>query len=348
MERLQSVRELLSARRMTTERFDSIGRIIRSRPYDEKVFAKEWQKEILLGYFEKDPYPPREVLQELEKKVELDFHWLRNWYQYQRKRRNIRQEKYFKSLKREQFILDGEPELADFEDSPVDDVQPATPELPTSSTKKIVKSKEWQRDILLEYFGRTAYPTTEDLAQMETKTKLDAAWIKSWFHTKRKREKKNRESNSENLLLSSTGEKGTLSEDALPDETIEKEKEAEGSTDQTAMYKKLKKNFEELQSRYNVLAELLLQRSILTTQNDNVDTKVPTVDLTETSSEAGGQMNHYPPVSYPPPPPHPPQSYPYPHYYPPYYPPQYPPYYPHPHPAARPPGGPLPYPAMPQ
>ena len=52
----------------TEQRFDSIGRLIRPRPHDEKVFAKDWQREILLGYFEKDPYPAREVLQELEKK----------------------------------------------------------------------------------------------------------------------------------------------------------------------------------------------------------------------------------------------------------------------------------------
>ena len=188
---------------MTTERFDSRGRIIRSRPHEEKVFAKDWQKEILLEHFDKDPYPAREVLQELEKKVELDFHWLRNWYQYQRKRRNIRQEKYFKSLQtKEQFILDGEPELADFGDSKLADVS-ATPVVPSSS-KKMVKSKGWQKDILLEYFHRNAYPTKEVVAQIESKTKLDSAWIKSWFHTKRKRESKNQKNNPENRATGAT------------------------------------------------------------------------------------------------------------------------------------------------
>lgn len=338
----------------TEQRFDSIGRLIRPRPHDEKIFAKDWQREILLGYFDKNPYPTREVLQELEKKVELDFQWLRNWYQYQRKRRNIRQDQYFKSLKtKEQFILDGEPELADFGDSTDGDV-PATPEAPGSS-KKMIKSQDWQKDILLEYFSRNAYPTREEVTQMESKTKLGSVWIKSWFQTKRKKEK-NLKIKSENR---DAEEKVTLSEDTQLDESLEKE--AEGSDEKTEMYEKLKTKFEELQSRYNVLAELLLQRSILTAQNDQVAAKVPTVDLTESSSssssEPAEQMAHYPPAavsSYPPPhpPPHPTQSYPYhPHYYPPYYPPlppQYAQFYPHPHPVSRPPGGSLPYPPIPQ
>ena len=83
----------------TEQRYDSLGRVIKVKPQDEKVYAKEWQKTILFGYFDKDPYPAKEVYQELEKKVQLDFAWLRNWYQYQRKGRNIRQEQYFKSLK---------------------------------------------------------------------------------------------------------------------------------------------------------------------------------------------------------------------------------------------------------
>lgn len=330
---------------MTAEqlRFDSIGRII--RPHDEKVFAKDWQREILLGYFDKDPYPAREVLQELEKKVDLDILWLKSWYQYQRKRRNIRQDQYFKSIKpqKEQFILDGEPELADIEDPEVGDVS-TTPEV-SGSSKKIVKSEPWQKEILLEYFARNAYPSREEVAQIESKTKLDTVWIKSWFQTKRKKEFKKQKSSSENPPT--TTEKVTLSEESLPDDSLEKV--AESSDDKSEMYEKLKKNFEELQSRYNVLAELLLQRSILTGEKD---AKVPTVDLTESSSEAAEQMTLYPPapVSYPPPPPpHHPQSYPYPHYYPPYYPPpQYPQYYPHPHPASRPQSGPLPYPPMPQ
>ena len=340
----------------TEQRYDSLGRVIKVKPQDEKIYAKDWQKKILFGYFDKDPYPGKDVLQELETKVQLDFHWLRNWYQYQRKRRNIRQDQYFKSLKpKEQIILEGEPELEDLGDSEVGDVS-ATPEVSSSSTKKMVKSKEWQRDILLEYFARNAYPTREEVAQIESKTQLDPVWIKSWFQTKRKRENRTQKTSPETPSVSSVsspGQKVTLSEDAQSDESFEKE--AEGSDDKTEMYGELKKKFEELQSRYNELAELLLHRSILTGQTDTVDQtgKVPTVDLTE-SSEGGGQMTHYPPgaVSYPPP--HPPQSYPYPHFYPPYYPPQYAQYFPHPpphpHPPPRPAGPPgsLPYPAMPQ
>merc|ERR1711881_120016 len=161
---------------------------------------------------------------------------------------------------------------------------------------------------------------------METKTNLGSVWIKSWFQTRRKKKNKNLKIKSEKR---DAGERVTLSEDTQPDESIEKEAEAEGSDEKTQMFEKLKTKFEDLQSRYNVLAELLLQRSILTAQNDQVAAKVPTVDLTESSSssEPAEQMTHYTPAavsSYPPPhpPPHPPQSYPYhPHYYPPYYPP---------------------------
>ena len=78
-------------------RYSSNGRII--KPHDEKTFAKDWQKEILLEYFEQNPYPTKEVCLELEEKIELDSKWIKNWYQYQRKRRNITQDKVSSTIK---------------------------------------------------------------------------------------------------------------------------------------------------------------------------------------------------------------------------------------------------------
>jgi len=332
-------------------RYSINGRVI--KPHEEKKFAKDWQKDILMDHFNRNHYPAKDEFHELEKKIKLDKKWIRNWYQYQRKRRNIRQEQNSSKLSDQLFIEEepqqGDSDVEDFPHNPEDEHLSSS----KKANKNRVLSQPWQRVILLEYFARTAYPSKEMVAEIESKIHLDSVWIKSWFHTRRQRDKINPTSN---LKTQKAGDKVTLSEDTETEESCEKPTEAT-DLNISEMYENLQKKFMDLHSRYNVLAELLLQRSIISEQNEasgNVDPKVPTVDLTE-SSEPSGPVRQYPgpAVSYPPPPP----GYPYPHYFPPYYPPQYPQYsqpqfYPQPSPlgpgASHPSLSSLPYPPMPQ
>ena len=83
-------------------RYNTRGRKIVVRPHDEKVFAKDWQKEILKKHFELNPYPDRKEMQEIEKKVQLDFKWLKNWYHFQRKKGDIKKDSWIKSEKLEE------------------------------------------------------------------------------------------------------------------------------------------------------------------------------------------------------------------------------------------------------
>ena len=80
-------------------RYNTRGRKIVVRPHDEKVFAKNWQKDILKQHFDLNPYPDRKELQEIEKKVQLDFKWLKNWYHFQRKKGDIKKDSWIKSEK---------------------------------------------------------------------------------------------------------------------------------------------------------------------------------------------------------------------------------------------------------
>ena len=348
-ESLQSVRGVWSGSTMTEQRYSTNGRLI--KPHEEKIFAKEWQREILLERFEVNPYPSREVCMELEKIIKLDTKWIRNWYQYMRKRRNIRQETFFVPRKPgPQFIIDGEPELQEFASSEA--AQGANVENASSSKKYFkpkVFSQPWQRDILLEYYSRTPYPTQEDVAEIERKIKLDSVWIKGWFHTKRQKEKTNQISYN----VKPAGGKVTLSEDTETEESPEKLTEtAAPAPEKNSLVCELRQKFDKLQAQYNVLYNELRQRSVISEDRNYIShppkPPVPTVDLTESSSEAS-----MPPVhQYPQPPvPFHPAGYPYPHYYPHYFPPQYPPQYPqpqyYPQPPARAPGS-LPYPPAPQ
>ena len=329
-------------------RYSSNGRII--KPHDEKTFAKDWQKEILLEYFEQNPYPTKEVCLELEEKIELDSKWIKNWYQYQRKRRNITQDKVSSTIK---LIIEGEPEMEPFQ-------PPSAKDLPEdkASSKKLIKTKvvsqPWQREILLDYFSRNPYPNKEEVAEIEAKIELNTGWIKSWFHTKRQREKNNPNSNIKITKVAT--EKVTLSEDTGTDESFEKVTETTAAAPdiKIEVYEELRRRFEDLQTQYKVLAELLLQRSLTTEQTRRtVDPpKVPTVDLTGSSSDPAPEVSmpgethrQYPGMAYPGP------GYTFPPYYPHYYPPQYPAYPPpsyYPQPQAQPPPSSLPYPPAPQ
>jgi len=80
-------------------RYNTRGRKIVVRPHDEKVFAKNWQKDILKQHFDLNPYPDRKELQDIEKKVQLDFKWLKNWYHFQRKKGDIKKDSWIKSEK---------------------------------------------------------------------------------------------------------------------------------------------------------------------------------------------------------------------------------------------------------
>ena len=80
-------------------RYNTRGRKIVVRPHDEKVFAKKWQKDILKQHFDLNPYPDRKELQDIEKKVQLDFKWLKNWYHFQRKKGDIKKDSWIKSEK---------------------------------------------------------------------------------------------------------------------------------------------------------------------------------------------------------------------------------------------------------
>jgi len=73
-------------------RYNTRGRKIVVKPHDEKIFAKDWQKQILLKHFKQNPYPDKKELSEIEKKVELDVKWLKNWYCAQRKNPSFRAE----------------------------------------------------------------------------------------------------------------------------------------------------------------------------------------------------------------------------------------------------------------
>ena len=318
-------------------RYSSNGRII--KPHDEKTFAKDWQKEILLEHFEKSPYPTKEECLELEKKIELDWKWIRNWFKYVRRRRNITQDRFSSTTKpSQQLTKEGETEI-----------QPEDTVSPKRSIKNKVVSQPWQREILSDYFSRSPYPTKGEVAEIEAKIKLDSVWIKTWFHDKRQKEKNNPTSNF--VMKKPAGEKVTLSEDTGTDESFEKVIEAPAAAPaiKSEMFEELRSRFEELQTQYNVLSELLLQRVVTTEQTRDVEPpKVPTVDLTGSSSDPPPpEVRQYPGVGYPGP------GYTFPHYYPHYYPPQYPAYPPpppsyYPQPTHQPQPPSLPYPPLPQ
>ena len=66
-------------------RYNSRGRRINSLPHDQKVFAQDWQKKILMKQFQVDQFPDRRRRDELEKELGLSQKWLNSWFITKRK-----------------------------------------------------------------------------------------------------------------------------------------------------------------------------------------------------------------------------------------------------------------------
>lgn len=72
-----------------TSRYNTRGRKIVTKPHSEKVFAKDWQKDILKKNFKENPYPDKKEMERISGEVGLDAKWLKNWYHAARRRLSL-------------------------------------------------------------------------------------------------------------------------------------------------------------------------------------------------------------------------------------------------------------------
>ena len=56
------------------------------RKHEDKVFAQTWQKDILMAFFQKNPYPSKEEQTEIFKATGLGPDWQKCWFHYQRRK----------------------------------------------------------------------------------------------------------------------------------------------------------------------------------------------------------------------------------------------------------------------
>ena len=72
-----------------TSRYNTRGRKIVTKPHSEKVFAKDWQKDILKKNFKENPYPDKKEMERISGEEGLDAKWLKNWYHAARRRLSL-------------------------------------------------------------------------------------------------------------------------------------------------------------------------------------------------------------------------------------------------------------------
>ena len=89
-------------------KYNTRGRKIVTKPHSEKVFAKEWQKEILKKNFKENRYPDKKDMDRLSSELGLDHKWLKNWYHVSRRRLSIakKQEEAGENNKDDEVTLD--------------------------------------------------------------------------------------------------------------------------------------------------------------------------------------------------------------------------------------------------
>ena len=177
-------------------KYNTRGRKINSKPHDEKVFAKDWQRKILVQNFETDPYPDRKKREALEAELGLTAKWINQWFLTQRKKN------------REQANRSGDL---------------------TNQSSVFVNQSE-----------------SSNVTELRSKVK-----------------------NVEVRVIKEQPEEAVIDDDVVIQEEIIEEKPVEDvdmketPEDPRVMLESLQRRFDELQARYDQMAQLLMQRSVI-------------------------------------------------------------------------------------
>ena len=104
------------------------------------------------------------------------------------------------------------------------------------------------------------------MQEIEKKVQLDFKWLKNWYHFQRKKGdiKKDSWIKSEKLDDDEMSEESTtVANDVIDDVDVIDRSEDDMKDDKTQLVADLQRKFDELQARYNLMAGLLLEKSIL-------------------------------------------------------------------------------------
>jgi len=221
-----------------------------------------------------------------------------------------------------------------------------------------VFAQTWQKEILFGYFKKNPYPGKEETAEITQKTGLGPEWQKCWFHYQRRKIRWKHDGKTTYFRPQQQQQQRPNKPENLKNEEVEPrtkidnhdaymlENNATDILEKAELLKDMKEKFEALNAKYQMLSDLIFEKSILTM--DDLDKepegeKIMKEDASDASrssvespegiydSSKDESVPQEPPKevqqtnnfqAYPPPPYHP--------YYPPYYPPPPPGYLPYP------------------